>query len=131
MIAPATRGPASGALREIFAQDDRSIVERVASTVEQGHCPTGFDVEDGLPGIGICTQLAPVSTAKFAPSFHPVVEPLPQLRAWGNCLHPRDRRQSLLGHASRPQTLHQDPPTIPPRGRLIRALDLEHAALPP
>jgi hypothetical protein len=56
-----------------------------------------------------------------------MVKPLPQLRAGRNFLDPFVRVESLLFHAAWPETLDQDPPPISARGRLVSALDPDHA----
>jgi len=70
-------GTASGMLQEVLAQYNRSVMERVASAVKQGHRATSFGDEDGLPSAGIRVEFLPISPAKFRPSLHPMVEPLP------------------------------------------------------
>src|ERR1051325_1092190 len=97
--------------------------------VEQGHGTVACFVEDGLPGAGVCVQFIAVTLPKLLPALHPMVEPFPQLRAGGHFLDPRIGVETLLLHASRPETFHQDSAAIAARGRLIRAFDPNHDAL--
>src|ERR1051325_7803838 len=97
--------------------------------VEQGHGTVACFVEDGLPGAGVCVQFIAVTLPKLLPALHPMVEPFPQLRAGGHFLDPRIGVETLLLHASRPETFHQDSPAITASGRLIRAFDPNHDVL--
>src|SRR5690349_4242791 len=98
--------------------------------VEQGHLTAPCFVEDGFPGAGVRVQFIPVALPELLPALQPMVEPFPQLRAGGDFLDPRLGLETLLLHASRPETFHQDSPAISPSRRFICALDPNHNALP-
>src|SRR5581483_2214549 len=139
-------GPSSSALgasmgspvapRQVVAQDDSAVVKDIVRAVEQSHRASPFGVEDELPGAGVRVELFLISPAKFFPTLHLMTEPLPQLRAGGDLLHPRICRECFLLHASRPEPLHHDSPAISARRWLVRAFDPNHgvgflSALPP
>src|SRR5215510_5443155 len=60
-------------------------------------------------------------------TLHLMAEPLRHLGAGGHLLHPRIGSDGLLIHPSWPEALHQDPPAVSTRGRVIRALDPKHS----
>jgi len=125
---PAAR--ASGpSLYQIVAQDHGAVVKDVVGTVEESHRASFLGVEDGFPGIWVRSQLLPVTSAKLLPALHLMVEPPPQLSAGGHVLHPRICSDGFLLHSSWPEALHQDPPAVSTRGRVIRALDSKHDRL--
>jgi hypothetical protein len=116
-------------LRQVVAQNDGTVVKNVVGTVKESHRAAFLGIEDGFPGIRVGGQLLPVTPAKLLPALDLMAKPLPQLRAGGHVLHPRICSDGLLLHPSWPEALHQDPPAVSPRGRVIRALDLKHGNL--
>ena len=98
----------------------------VASAEEKRHGAVSRGVEDGLPGTRIRAELPPISPPKLFPALHPVVEPLPELRAGRDLLAPCVECEGLFLHASRPKTLHEDSPAVTARGSFIRPLDSNH-----
>src|SRR5207244_11633586 len=71
-------------------------------------------------------QLLLVTSPKPLPALHLMAEPLPQLGAGGHLLHPCICSDGFLLRPSWPEALHQDPPTVSTRRRVIRALDPKH-----
>jgi len=111
---------------QIVAQDYGAVVKGVVCAVQQGHGAAAAGLQDGCPAAMVRVQLVPVSAPKLIPAFCPMAEPLPELRAGCDLLHPRVRGEGFLLHASRPEALHEDSPAISARGRVVGALDLDH-----
>src|SRR6185503_6996917 len=117
-------------LDQIVAQDHGAVVNGIVGAVEQGHGTASCCVEDGFPGAGVLAQFIPISLPEFLPAFHSMAEPLAQLRAGSDFLHPRVGLEVLLLHAARPQTFHQDSPAVSVSGKFVRALDPNHDLRP-
>jgi len=124
-LLPATK-VSTPLLHQIVAQDHGTVVKDVVGAIEQGHRAALFGVEDGPQGGLVRFQLLPVSLAKLLPALHAMVEPLPELRAGCDLLHPCVGPERLLPHTPRPQALHQDAPAVSVRGKVIRAFDPKH-----
>src|SRR5215831_16394886 len=63
--------------------------------------------------LGMRLQLGAIALLKSFPPRRVVAEPLAQLRTGRDFLEPQIDRRLLLGHAPRPQAVHQHAKTVP------------------
>jgi hypothetical protein len=110
-------------------QDHGAVVKDIVGAIEQGHGAASFDIEQWLPGAGVSVELLSVAPSKIVPPLDPMAEPLPQLSAGSDLLHPRIGIEGFLLHSSRPEALDQNSPAVSAGGRVIRALDPKHCVV--
>src|SRR6185503_9347527 len=74
-------------------------------------------------------ELLSVAAPKLKKALGPMPEPCPQLRARCDLLHPCGGRERRLRHASRPQALDQDAPSVAALRRGVGSLDSNPGAV--
>ena len=80
-------------------------------------------VLDGGDRLGTLGELGPVGLDELGPGQVPAVEGPPQLGSGGGVLGPLVESGALLGHATGPEPVHQDPCSVLGAGLLTDAFE--------
>src|SRR6185437_14957857 len=110
-------------MQQRLAEHDGLIVRLVMRGVDQGQAPFSRERSQLCHELPLLRKLRPIAATKLLPTLRVVSEPLAQLSARGDLLHPLSDVGIGLRHAARPQSVDEDPGAIARPGRLVSPLD--------
>src|SRR6185312_10975376 len=91
--------------------------------IDQRQAPFSRERSQLCHELPLLRKLRPIAATKLLPTLRVVSEPLAQLSARGDLLHPLSDVGIGLRHAARPQSVDEDPGAIARPGRLVSPLD--------
>src|SRR6185437_10403127 len=119
------RMPQAGvcSMQQHLAEHDGLIARLVMRGIDQRQAPFSRERSQLCHELPLLRKLRPIAATKLLPTLRVVSEPLAQLSARGDLLHPLSDVGIGLRHAARPQSVDEDPGAIARPGRLVSPLD--------
>src|SRR5699024_5262942 len=113
------------ALQDIFPQGDCTIMLLIPCRVDEGDRLIPRHRAQLLQLLILRVQFLSIALLKLVPARNLMPEPLAQLGAWREFLHPVIQAGLFFGHTAWPETLDEDSNPVLIEHRLVNPLELD------